>query len=508
MADQPVIPDWIKTMTYLQCAWLVLATFTVGSYLYNVYLHPLRKFPGSWTHRVSRLPWAYHSLRGDLHEHLLRLQRQHGTHVRIAPNELMCSGGTVWKDMYAAAARGREEIAPTHHLLFPSRFDTPHFIVDPDAARRGRIRGALLPSFSERSMRQYEPTIQRYLDLFLRRLQENCDGGNRSVNVRDWYNYFAFDVLGQLAFSSDFQCLENSELHPWISSMFSDSLFGPVCLSVLVNLGFQMAVDLLYKQLGARFRKLRQSARLKVFERLDSEKPRDDFTEVLLRKLGTDTGTEAILMTGPTLIFAGSETQATLLYGLTYLLITNPAALQKLNGEVRGAFAQQEDITYTDVSRLKYLVACINEGLRCFPSVANASTRHAPLSGCVINGAFVPGGVRRCITQVLHEGVAWLNTQMTGESCSNPLPLVHVTAWARCEPKFNSPYPSAFYVHPATKFRDTRLAHAEIRMVLATVILNFDMELAEEQPNLLKEMRAYGVFWSKPDLNLRLKPIK
>lgn len=99
-------------------------------------------------------------------------------------------------------------------------------------------------------------------------------------------------------------------------------------------------------------------------------------------------------MTGTTLIFAGSETQATLLYGLTYLLVTNPAALQKLTEEVRGAFATQEDITYTDVSRLKYLVACINEGLRCFPSVANASTRWFPKGGCILNGAFVPGGVR------------------------------------------------------------------------------------------------------------------
>lgn len=71
--------------------------------------------------------------------------------------------------------------------------------------------------------------------------------------------------------------------------MFSDTLFGPVCLSALVNLGFQVAVDLLYKQLGARFRRLRQAARLKVYERLDIEKPRDDFTEVLLRKLGKAT---------------------------------------------------------------------------------------------------------------------------------------------------------------------------------------------------------------------------
>lgn len=68
--------------------------------------------------------------------------------------------------------------------------------------------------------------------------------------------------------------------------MLSDTLFGPVFMSALVNLGFQTVVDMLYKQLGARFRKLRQSARLKVYERLNSEKPREDFTEILLQKLG------------------------------------------------------------------------------------------------------------------------------------------------------------------------------------------------------------------------------
>ncbi|KAK8069988.1 hypothetical protein PG994_006604 [Apiospora phragmitis] len=402
--------------------------------------------------------------------------------------------------MYAAPRGGKEEIMPTHHLLFPSRLDTLHFIVDPDAARRGRVRSALLLSFSERSMRQYEPMIKQYLDLLLRRLRVNGNSGDFPVNVRDWHNYFAFDILGQLAFSSDFQCLERSELHLWISSMFSDSLFGPVVLSALVNLGFQVVVDLLYKQLGFRFRKLRQSARLKVYERLDTEKPRDDFTEVLLRRLGKDTGTEAILMTGPTIIFAGSETQATLLYGLTYLLIQNPAALRKLAEEVMGAFTKQEDITYTDVGRLKYLVACINEGVRCFPSVANASTRRSPNGGCVINGAFVPRGkIMGIYHYAMYHNAAYFR---------NPDEF-HPERWLG-DPEYADDRRELFQpftIGPRDCLRKM-LAHAEIRMVLATMVLNFDMELAEDKPNLLKEMRAYGVFWSKPDLNLRLKPVK
>ncbi|KAK8053324.1 trichothecene c-15 hydroxylase, partial [Apiospora saccharicola] len=390
-----------------------LATFIIGSYIYNLYLHPLRKFPGPWTHRASRIPWAYHSLRGDLNEHLLQLQR------RYAASTLLIS------------------------LSTPTR------------------PGVVVSAATD--------------------------------------NYLTFDVLGQLAFSSDFQCLERSELHPWISSMFSDSLFGPVCLSVLVNFGFQVAVDLLYKQLGARFRRLRQSARLKVYDRLDSEKPQDDFTEVLLRKLAKDTGTEAILMTGPTLIFAGSETQATLLYGLTYLLTRNLTALQKLTEEVRGAFATQEGITYTDVSRLRYLVACINEGLRYFPSVANASTKRSPAGGCVINGDFVPGGT---ISGIYHYAMYHNAVYFKNPDEFHPERWLGDPEYANDRRELFQP----FAIGP----RDClgkMLAHAEIRMVLATMVLNFDLELWEDNPSLLKEMRAYGVFWSKPDLNLRLKPV-
>lgn len=54
------------------------------------------------------------------------------------------------------------------------------------------------------------------------------------------------------------------------------------------------------------------------------------------------------------LLIAGSETTATLLSGVTYLLLTNPECMKKVTQEVRTAFDSDEDITFSSVQNLPY----------------------------------------------------------------------------------------------------------------------------------------------------------
>lgn len=78
------------------------------------------------------------------------------------------------------------------------------------------------------------------------------------------------------------------------------------------------------------------------------------------------------------LIVAGSETTATLLCGVTYLLLHNPEAMRKVTEEVRAAFASEKDITLTSVGKLTYMLACLNEALRQYPPVAIGMPRVVP----------------------------------------------------------------------------------------------------------------------------------
>lgn len=90
------------------------------------------------------------------------------------------------------------------------------------------------------------------------------------------------------------------------------------------------------------------------------------------------------------MILAGSETTATLLCGAVFLLTTNPHCLEKLTQEVRSSFADESEITLLSVSKLQYMLACLNESLRRYSPVAGALPRHVPRGGGMVAGHFVP----------------------------------------------------------------------------------------------------------------------
>lgn len=93
------------------------------------------------------------------------------------------------------------------------------------------------------------------------------------------------------------------------------------------------------------------------------------------------------------LIIAGSETTATLLSGVTYLLLKNPAALEKLTEEVRSTFKSEDEISINSVGHLKYMLACLDEALRIYPPTPSGLPRVVPQGGVNIVGNFVPENV-------------------------------------------------------------------------------------------------------------------
>lgn len=90
---------------------------------------------------------------------------------------------------------------------------------------------------------------------------------------------------------------------------------------------------------------------------------------------------------------AGSETTASLLSGLTFLLLQHPETIEKLKREVRASFSSVADITVASVARLPYLQACIHEGLRRFPPITSNLPRETREGGAFVAGQFVPEGV-------------------------------------------------------------------------------------------------------------------
>lgn len=101
---------------------------------------------------------------------------------------------------------------------------------------------------------------------------------------------------------------------------------------------------------------------------------------------------EEFIANGDTVLLGGSETTSSLLSGLTYYLLKNPRVLQKLTHEIRAKFQREEDIDFTGVNSLDYMLACIDEAFRLYPPVPSALLRKTR-EGDVICGQYVPPNV-------------------------------------------------------------------------------------------------------------------
>lgn len=132
----------------------------------------------------------------------------------------------------------------------------------------------------------------------------------------------------------------------------------------------------------------------RVMKRIELGKTRNDLIEGLLMKQDELQISQRDLESNASLlIIAGSETTATLLSGVLFLLLTNPDCLSRLKHEVRSTFAAEADITIASVSTLPYMLACLDEALRCYPPIASGLPRVVAKGGKTLCGKYVPEDV-------------------------------------------------------------------------------------------------------------------
>ena len=92
-------------------------------------------------------------------------------------------------------------------------------------------------------------------------------------------------------------------------------------------------------------------------------------------------------------IVAGSDSTATVLTGTTYYLLQSPELLQKATDEVRTSFNSEEEINAQSVGRLPYVIACLDEASRIYPTILTGQAVIVPREGDVVGNEWIPGGV-------------------------------------------------------------------------------------------------------------------
>lgn len=367
--------------------------------MYNIWFHPLARFPGPRWNAAWHVPASYEFLRGNFPRYLLSLHERYGDVVRIRPGTLSFSSSQANRDILVNKL-ARHQLQKDPELYHKSPNGAYSILSVPSDEDHSRYRRLLSTGFSERAIRDQEVVLKTYVDLLIQGLHQRAREGPQDMVA--WFNWTTFDVIGDLTFDRSFDCLRNQAYHEWIPFVFgsvkaimirSELARYPLLTRVLTWLARERI--LAAREKGFKFAKER------VDHRIASATDRLDFLAQILRQGGKqrEMSRAEIEATSSLLILGGSDTTATLLAGTVYYLLQNPQVKQKLVIEIRDTFADEADIDLTSCNKLPYLLATLEEAMRIYPPVALGSPRIVSAEGAVLGGYHVPPKVRLPLPQ-------------------------------------------------------------------------------------------------------------
>ncbi|KAI9036625.1 cytochrome P450 [Aspergillus affinis] len=462
--------------------------------LYNLYLHPLRGYPGPAIWAASRLPWCWYQFNGTLNQRLLSLHRKHGQTVRVAPNELSFTTAAAWKTIYGPRS---DEMSkdPVFSLLTPT--GVPN-ILTADRATHTRHRRLFSHAFSEKALREQNDIIEYYLNRLMTQFSNLADAG--PINLSPWFTYFAYDVIRDLSFGEPCSCTATGIPDAFVSSLpaISKEL---ILLQMLkyYNLTWLRRLFIPRSVSGARARNITQVVDT-VTRRIERRTDRKDFLHYILAAMQSDKGMtlDEINVNAFSFSIAGSEATATAVAAFVFYICTHPRVYRILVAEIRSNFADEAQIGMETVNDLTYLNAVLTEVLRIHPPVAITLPRVVPGAGAFIDGHFVPPG-----TSV---GINHLSAYR--DSCNFYRPDGFVPGrWLPDRPvEFETDRRDAFqpFSFGPRNCLGRNLAWAEMRMVAVRLLFRFDLSLVGCQR--WDEQMIWG-FWVKMPLWVELSRV-
>ncbi|PMD33124.1 cytochrome P450 [Hyaloscypha variabilis F] len=474
-------------------------TIYVAYYVvYNLYFHPLSKFPGPWYAVISDLFSSHTIISGHGHQTLKALHEKYGEVVRVGPDELSFSSGSAWKDVYAQRKNGTIFTKDHKFYITDNDFRAPHIVNNINVEEHAQAKKVLSHAFSPKSLLEQEDIVLKYADMLMVAIREESAKG--PLNLNDCYNWVTFDVLGELAFGEPFGSVSARQTDEWISTIlqmvvfiawdsalyklhpiFSDfySYFIPPSIrKATANHVFQSKAKIL--------------SRLEKGERRDGRKDFCSYIFELRKEMGLNEWHMAAYSNS--MIIAGSETTATVMSALTYYLCRTPAVYDKLKQEVRSRYMSSDEITSLSAT-FPYLTAVIHEILRIFPPIPFGMPRIVPPGGDTVDGIFIPGGT----TVSVH---TWSSAH-SAENFKDPDSFIP-ERWLDPENTDNRDASNPFLLGPRACIGQN-MAWMEMRILIAKMVFLFDYELVDEKLDWERDSPAF-ILWQKPELWTKVTP--
>lgn len=199
-----------------------------------------------------------------------------------------------------------------------------------------------------------------------------------------------------------------------------------------------------------------------------------------------------------TVIVGGSETLTATLAGTINALLTQSEEREMLVKEIRSSFENKAEITIQSTKTLPYLTGVLQEGLRLFPPIPDNMHRSVPKGGATIAGHYLPEGIV--------VGIPCYAAFRSATNFSRPNEFLPERWLAEQQADFGGDRKEAYnpFSLGAHGCLGQQLARAEMRVVLARLLWNFDFEIPEGKKPLVWESQKIFWAWEKENVDVKL----
>ncbi|MCJ1355069.1 MAG: hypothetical protein MMC33_005060 [Icmadophila ericetorum] len=477
---------------------LLYLTYFLGLFTsiisYRVFFHRLKQFPGPPLAKISKFWHVGRVLQKDNYVLLEEFRIKYGNYVRTGPTELTVFDPDILQAIHGSTTKCTK--TDFCDVFLPS--DSVVITRDKDAHRwrrhvwkdaftnQGKRPLKLETYLTFPALNDYELRVQTHVLNLDQRISET---NGKPFNATQLFENFGFDVMGDLMFGKSFNLL---------TSGGPDSHYVSLLQKGLDILGPLRPVPWLFILLGsipglkADYNRLISWTSQFVQDRIHRKVEVPDLMSWLLLSFGKSEDADQEVkyklhypteemhwLEGDALtaINAGSGTTSTTLVHIFSHLALQPSIAEKLRIELSSVPDQRS----SNLATLTYLNAVITETLRLEPPVPSGIYRLTPASGLRLpNGTYLPGSVTIVAPPY--------NLQHLESCFPQPKEFIPERWIERSDLLLNKSAYAPFNLGLHTCLGKS-LAWMELRAVTSQLVMNYDVNFADEKSEGVGPMR-------------------
>lgn len=370
-------------LSVLLSPWTLLAIPVLYYLLPYIRSWSIRDIPAPFPAAFTNLWLMYQCRRGRRYLAVDAAHKKYGKLVRIQPHHVSIADPDAIPIVYG---HGNGFLKSEYYDAFVSiqrgLFNTR------DRAEHSRKRKTVSHTFSAKSIGQFEQYMHHNLEELVRQwdgMSKLAQGKYAKMDSLHWFNYVAFDIIGDLAFGAPFGMLEKGkDIAEVRTSPDAPPTYAPAIEvlnrrgEVSGTIGCYPALKPYAKYLPDPFfskgvkavENLAGIATARVGARLDNPASVDR-VDLLARLMegkdenGEQLGRQELTAEALTQLIAGSDTTSNTSCALLFHCLSHPDVVKKLQSELDSAIPESQDVpTYDQVRDLPYLDMVIQETLR------------------------------------------------------------------------------------------------------------------------------------------------